>query len=184
MIRFPIRIALAAVVATGSLAGFVACGGDDSGPATLSEDGFPFTFEYPGDWEPSDDVSLGQELGGTADETIAVGLDDDNAIILQRFTLSVSIDEGNLDRARKEFDGLIAAIDPEAAGEAGEVGGYLSLEYEGVALSMPPEGESRLIVLFEGDQEYFLNCQSTPENREEVESACDRALETIEPIEG
>ncbi len=72
-------------------------------------------------------------------------------------------------------------LDPEAIGaETGEIAGYPSLDYESIALTTPAEGESRFIVLFEGDQEYLINCQSTPENREEVESACERALETLE----
>ena len=41
------------------------------------------------------------------------------------------------------------------------------------------DGESRFTVLFDGDQEYLINCQSTPEHRDEVDEACDEALATL-----
>ena len=34
-------------------------------------------------------------------------------------------------------------------------------------------------MLFEGDQEYLINCQSTPEGRPEIDAACDLMLETL-----
>lgn len=52
-----------------------------------------------------------------------------------------------------------------------------------MALSVPEEGESRLVALFEGDQEYLLNCQSTPDEREQVDEACEQMLETRSPTE-
>ena len=42
------------------------------------------------------------------------------------------------------------------------------------------EGKSRLTILFDRDQEYYVNCQFTPEMQAEVEEACGLALETLE----
>jgi len=183
-----LKNALRALGAFACLGVVSACGGgkdSETETATFSGSGFPFTFEYPGDWELTDDVTVDQSVGGAPDETIALGLDNDNAIVLQRFTLSLEVDEANLDRAKAEFDSLVQELDPEAIGaETGEIASYPSLDYESIALTTPAEGESRFIVLFEGDQEYLINCQSTPENREEVESACERALETLESTGG
>jgi hypothetical protein len=171
-------VAGAAILAVVGLAG---CGGDDDEPSTFESDTFPFTFEYPDDFEITEDVGVSQELGGAIDETVAIAMGDDNALILQRATLNLEIDEANLGLAKEEFDGLVQQIDPGAAAEEGETGGFPSLTYDSVTLTTPEEGESRITILFEGDQEYVINCQSTPDARDEIEEACDLALETLAP---
>ena len=155
----------------------IGCG--DSGPQDFDQDGFPFTFEYPEDLEVSTDVSFDSDLGAAADDTVAVGIDDSNGIVVQRFTLQVAIDEGNLDRAQAEFDRLIGDVDPDASSETGETAGLPSLTYGAIQVPNPPDGESRITVFFDGDQEYLINCQSTPEEREAINAACDQALETL-----
>jgi hypothetical protein len=169
------------ITACATAAGVVGCGGDDaSEPATFGRDTFPFTFEYPEGFELVDDVSASQVVGGGADESVAIAIDDDNALIIQRYTLNTEVDQGNLGRAKQEFDGLIQQIDADAApAEEGELAGFPSLTYDAVTLTTPEDGESRLIVLFEGDQEYMINCQSTPDGRDEIEEACDLAVDTL-----
>jgi hypothetical protein len=176
---------LVAIAATMATIGIAGCGGDDddSGPSTFESDTFPFTFEYPDGFEVTEDVSISQELGGAVDETVGIAMDDDNGLFLQRVTLNLEIDESNLNLARAEFDRLIQQVDPGAAAEEGETAGFPSLSYDSVAVPTPPEGESRLILLFEGDQEYVINCQSTPDGRDEIEEACDLAVETLAPTE-
>lgn len=177
--------ALAHLAAVPLLALLIAgCGGDEGGTTTFSNDAFPLTFEYPSDWNESDDVSIDQELGNAADETIAVGLDDDNAIVLQKFTLSREVTEENLSLAADEFEGLIQSIDPNAEAEETEVAGYPALEIDSVALTTPEDGESRFTILFDGIDEYLINCQSTPDEREAVDAACDAAIESLEPADG
>jgi hypothetical protein len=172
-------VAIAAILAAVGLAG---CGGDDDEPATFESGAFPFTFQYPGGFEVTDDVSVARQLGGAADETVGIATDDDNALILQRFTLNRAVDKGNLDVAKRELDGLVKQFDPRAAlAKTGELAGFPSLTYEAVRLTTPEDGESRLIVLFQGDQEYLINCQSTPDGRDEVEEACDLAVKTLAP---
>jgi hypothetical protein len=172
-----------ALVATLAVVGLAGCGGDDddSEPSTFESDTFSFTFEYPDGFEITEDVDVSQELGGAIDETVAIAMDDDNALILQRATLNLEIDESNLGLAKEEFDGLVQQVDPGAAGEEGELAGFPSLTYDAVTLTTPEEGESRITILFEGDQEYVINCQSTPDARDEIEEACDLALETLAP---
>jgi hypothetical protein len=168
-----------AVLALGAGA-LVGCGGSDDETATFDEEGFPFTFEFPGDFERADDISFDQSLGGAADEDVAFGLDDDNAILIQRITLNQPVDETNLQVAKQEIDGLLADLSP-AGGEAGETAGFPSLEYPSVPLDDPAQGESRLLFLFDGDQEFVLNCQSTPDERDQVEEACEQMRETLAP---
>lgn len=156
------------------------CGGDDSSAdATFDDPAYPFTFSYPGDWESSDDVTLDKQLGGSGLDQRAVMLDSTNGIILERFELNIAIDEKNLDLAKKELDGLITQLDPNATGVTGETGGYPSITYDSVPVA---DGtESKLVALFDGDQEYMLNCQSTEEHRDDVAAGCQQALDTLQP---
>lgn len=165
-----------------------ACGSSSSSSSSSSEDvstfeqdGYPFTFDYPSDFEVTNDVSFDSELGsGTADST-AIGLDESNAILLQRATLNLAVDSDNINQAKAEFDGLLNQVDPGASGETGETAGYPSLSYDAVSVPKPEGGESRITVLFDGDQEYVVNCQSTPDQRDAIDAACDQAFATLAP---
>ena len=175
--------ALAAALAALVLA-LAGCGGDDDGAngdsvATFDVEGFPVHFQYPGGFTLSEDVSFDQSLGGNADDSAAVGLDDDSGIIVQRFTLRIAVDQKNLDLVQEEIDGLIAQVDPGAASQPTTIAGLPALTADALAVSSIEGGESRLTFVFDGDQEYLLNCQSTPETRSEIADACDQALSTL-----
>lgn len=130
---------------------------------TFERDTFPFTFEYPDGFEFIDDVSGSYTLGGgSPDESVAMAMDEDNVLLISRFTLEGELNQGNLGLAKRWLDGQIQQLDPDAAGEEGEIAGYPSLTYDAVTLTTPEELESRFIMLFEGNEEYVINCQSTP----------------------
>jgi hypothetical protein len=40
--------------------------------------------------------------------------------------------------------------------------------------------ESRLVLVFRGTTEYFLNCQHSPGNEVEIGAGCDQIMETFE----
>lgn len=171
--------ALLAILGTLVLLG---CGGDSgSDTATFERDAYPFTFDYPGDWEASDDISIAQELGGSALDQTAVLINDSNGIIVEHFQIPITVDDGNIDIAKRELDGLISQVDPSSSGQTGETGGFPSVAYDAVSVPDPPDAESRLVALFDGDQEYLLNCQSTPEHRDEIDQGCDQAIESLQP---
>ena len=64
------------------------------------------------------------------------------------------------------------------------VGGLPGVAYDATSISEPPGGQSRLVYLFEGTTEYFINCQSTPENRGAAVEACDGVLATLKSTHG
>ena len=151
--------------------GLIACGGDegdDGGDGTFDREGFAFTFDYPEGVEETDEVTIDQALGAQPDETAAVSLDDENALLLQTFTLNVAIDESNLKLAKQEIDGLVGQADPGAASERTKVAGLPALTLDEVEIPSIEEGKSRLTVIFDGDQEYYVNCQYTPERAAEI----------------
>lgn len=159
--------------------GFAGCGGESDGK--FDEDAFPFTFEYPDGWEEIDDPEANTSLGSEAVASHAVGLDDANLIAVQNYSLNLAIDEGNIDQAKKEFDGLIQQLTPEAEATIGDVNGYPSLEYEGIPAGQKDGYKSNFTAFFIGDQEYLVNCQYDEENRDEVLAACDQTFDTLEP---
>jgi hypothetical protein len=158
--------------------GAVACGAEED--SLFDAKGFGITFEYPEGFEESDDVSIAQQRGSQADDSRAVGLDEDNGIIVQRYSLQQSINEDNLELAKAEFDALVAQLSPDAGrGRVTEVAGLPAINYEDIPVESVDDGQSRLVVVFDGRTEYLLNCQSTPKERSKIEDACDLAVETL-----
>lgn len=106
--------------------------------------------------------------------------DDQDAIIVESFTLQVAVDESNLRLAKREIDGLLAQASPDAGTTTEtEVAGFPALTASDVPVPGVEGGESDITIIFDGDQEYFINCQSTPDHRDEVADACEQALETL-----
>lgn len=176
---WPVAGALVLLVGAALVVAVVVSGG--GGDGTFDDEAYPFTFEYPGDWEESDDVTLDQELGSSGLDRRAVALDDTNGIIIERFELNIEVDEDNIDLAKDELDGLLTGIDSDADGQVGETAGFPSVTYENVSVPVPEGAESKIVALFDGDQEYMLNCQSTEDHRDEVDEGCQQALDTLEP---
>ena len=173
------RAAVLAVAAGLSL-GLAACGNESD--QVFDRDGFPFTFEYPEGFEETDDVEIAQPVGAQAVENAAVGLDDHDLIALQRFTLQLEVSESNLDAVSREVDALLRQVDPQAKpAEPGELAGFPTLSVDGVTISSVEGALSDITFLFEGNQEYVINCQSTPDHREEITEACGLAVETLTP---
>jgi hypothetical protein len=171
-----VRAVVLALVAGAAL---LACG-EEEGDRVFDEEGFPFTFSYPDGFEETGEVTVDQSLGSEADDSIAIGVGENDGIIVQRYELQIAVDESNLDQAQAEFDSLIGQVDPKAGSRTTEIAGLPALEFDAVDVPSIEGAESRFTVLFQGDQEYLINCQSTPEHRETVESACDEALDTLE----
>jgi hypothetical protein len=106
-------------------------------------------------------------------------VDDDNLIVLQRFTLKVAIDQSNLDLIREQLTRLLDQVDPGTSLEPSKVAGLPALTGELQHVPSVEGGQSKLTFFFDGDQEYLINCQSTPSHRDEVTHACDLALTSL-----
>lgn len=175
-------LALVAVLVAG-------CGGDDSGDGgdeggeavgseTFERDGFDLTFEYPSDFDERDDIEFSRSAGSGAAETAGVGIDEANVIAVQRFDLENEVTQENLDRVQREADALFSQLaGQEVEGKEARVAGLPALEYT-IELEDPEDAETRAVAIFDGNVEYLLNCQSTPESRGRIDTACDLALET------
>ena len=157
--------------------GLASCGNESDG--VFDVEGFPFTFEYPDEFEETEDVNFDTNLGASADQAAAVAIGENDLIALQRFTLNLAIDRSNLNLAKRELGALIQRLDPSASLSVVEIDGLPALTTGNLDVSTVEDGESRITALFDGDQEYVVNCQSTPDHRDEIAEACDLALETL-----
>lgn len=172
------RLAALSLVLIAATAG---CGGGEGdGTETFDRDGFGFTFEYPSSFDESADVSFASGAGDvTAEEDVAIALDESNGIILSRYELNIEVTAQNAGEVKGELDGVMSQLaGRELSGERVEVGGFPGYEYA-FDLDEPPDGRSRFLILFDGRTEYAINCQSTPAQRAEVDAACQQALDTL-----
>lgn len=177
------------VVLIGAVAaaiGFAGCGGSGESSDTTSgrfeQHGFEITFRYPQSLKDADDFSLGTTAGASDTARAGVGIDRDNMILVTRYELRLPVTKSNVAAVRGEVDGVIKGLaGREVAGRKVSFGGLPGYEYR-VPLPAPKDGLSRLFVLFDGQVEYFFNCQSTPESRAQINGACDQALGTLERL--
>lgn len=170
------RVALALVAC--AIAIGAGCGSDE--PKTFDEDGFAITFEYPGDFERTTEVTTAERVGD-AEESVALAMSEDNAIFVQRYGLNRTVTPELAGAVKTELDMVLSRLaGTEVSGRRIDVGGALAFRYEIERLQEPENGRSTIVAVFDGDKEYFINCQSVPDGREELEQACDEAIETLE----
>jgi hypothetical protein len=155
------------------------CGSDE--PKTFDEDGFAITFEYPGNFERTTDVRTNRGAG-QAEASVALATSEDNAIFVQRYGLNRTVTPQLADAVKMELDRVLSRLaGTEVSGEPIDVpGAPAAFRYEIDQLQEPEDGRSTIVAVFDGDTEYFINCQSVPDGREELNEACDMAIDTLE----
>jgi hypothetical protein len=160
------------------LLGGSACGsGNDK---TFEANGFGITFKYGPPFHPTRDIAFAQSAGAKPVARAGLAVDRVNAIIVSRYDLRVKITKETLAKYRREVDAVIAQLAGKpVSGQAVEYRGLPGYDYT-ISIQNPPNGQSRLVVLFDGATEYLFNCQSTPAKRDRLEAACRKALDTLE----
>jgi len=174
----PLVLVAALVVALAGCGG----GGDEARPdtKTFRDDSFGITFQYPDDFERGEVTDVAQAAGGEPVARIAVRIDEDNALLISKYILATAVTEANIEDSLSEIDGLVRRLSGQAArGRIVDVGGLPSVRYDDVNLTEPANGKSRLVFVFDRNNEYLVNCQSTPSERAKVDRACDQALDTL-----
>lgn len=158
-----------------------ATSGTTSGERTFSNAAYPFTFQYPEALRITEITSVAATAGGGASDRVAIALNEDNAIFLARSEAEdIDVTSANIRQAVSEVDQVVSElISAPARGRADDIGGYPSVVYDEVNVAAPPNGQSRMVFLFDGKRQYFINCQSTPDRRAELNQACELALSTL-----
>jgi len=177
------RRALVILLGIAALAlGASACGGG-SGGGRYEETGFDITFKIPGGFHVAHDIRISKSAGasGPADRA-AIGIDQDNLIVVSRYNLHATITATNLSKVKGEVDNVITSLaGKKVSGHEVTYGNLPGYDYV-ISVSDPPKGESRLAVLFDGATEYLVNCQSTPAQRDKIEQGCRTVLDSIKHV--
>ena len=153
--------------------------------ATYNDNGV--TFEYPGDWDEFPAEASATSTGSNELWSATVGPDRTNLVNVTAYQLNVEVTEENLDTIEAELDQVISGVVSQAGGEiidgptAGEVAGLPAYTYtwENVEVDGEPK-DSEAYFLFDGETEYFFNCQFSDATADEVRSGCDQILATFE----
>jgi hypothetical protein len=148
--------------------------------AQFQRQGFDITFRYPASLREAGDLIFGSTAGSADSARAGIGINKANVILVSRYDLRRPVTAANVGEVNAEVDGVIAGLaGRHVPGRRVDFGGLPGYAYR-VRLGSPSGGVSRLYVLFDGQVEYFFNCQSTPETRIELDGACDEALRTLQ----
>jgi hypothetical protein len=97
------------------------------------------------------------------------------------------VTDANIAEIEEELDTVIQGVVSQAGGEVASgptqttVAGFPAYEYEWSGVQVNGEAkDSRAIFLFNGDLEYFMNCQYSAETEEDVLAGCQMILDTFE----
>ncbi len=149
------------------------------GNARFDRPDYAVRFDYPRHLQMRTDVGYDETAGASPDALVALMLDDDNAIMVERRELRYAVTDANLNRVRLESDQVVSQLAGTVVhGTEVEVAGLPGLEYM-ISLASPPPIRSRYVSMFDGATEYTLNCQSTERHRPEMDAACRTALATL-----
>ena len=154
------------------------------GPAVYDDNGV--TFEYPGGWDEFPAKASATSTGSSELWSATVGPDKTNLVNVTAYQLNIAVTEENLDTIEAELDGVIKDVVDQAGGEITsgpdqeEVAGFPAYTYtwEDVEVDGEPK-DSSAYFLFNGEIEYFFNCQFSADTQEEVQGGCDQILESF-----
>jgi len=181
MKRMPFLLAL--VLALGACAGG---GGAEEEAAPRTFEGHGVTFDYPAEWERIDDTTTSASAGNQIWNE-SYGLDATNLVAVSLYTIGAKITPKNINGFEGEITAAIKGVVEQAGGSLeGEpaaltVDGLPTLDYRATAITTVDDAtvDSRIVLMFDGADEYFLNCQYSEQERRAVEDACDLVLDTF-----
>ena len=146
-----------------------------------------YTFEYPEELEPSEVEFLEKSPGEIEQNALFAGEYDLVALILYELTPSVEPDE--VDRYADVYDRSYRQLVSRTKGtissgpEEIEIDGIPGLRYLGTTgLQGGGKAETKTTVLFDGDVQYYFECQWTPKQAEAIQHACDVVLDTFDAL--
>lgn len=151
---------------------------------TMSDHGV--TFSYPDSWETITG-SKTTASAGSASWSESVGVSPVDLVLVSEYPLNVSVDPANLDPIEAEATSTMGSLFQQGGGTMvsgptrSTMGGFPSLEYTGTVTS--PEGTavtSRVILAFNGTAEYFVNCQYSDSQQEEITAGCDQVVQSFQ----
>lgn len=162
-------------------AGLLAVGcGSGGGDKTFEGEGYSFT--YPGKWHPVEGGGAA-EFGDRVSSVTLAPSEGASGLTLNVYRLRGSVTESNIETIAPEVASVTAEIFHQAGGRttAGprRVSGAGLPGFSAEGMAVTPKGvhvQSLVTLLFDGKTEYFVNCQFTPDQAEEMRKGCDQVL--------
>jgi hypothetical protein len=162
-------------------------GGEETAVNTYSENSV--TFDYPEEWQEFSADAAASSMGSNELWDTTVGPDDTNLVNITAYQLNIEVTDENIADIEQELDGVIQQVVDQAGGAIASgptqstLAGFPAYEYEWTDVQVDGEAkDSRAIFLFDGDVEYFLNCQYSAETEEDVLAGCQLILDTFESM--
>ena len=157
---------------------------DQESVATYEENGV--SFEYPGDWDEFPAEASSTSTGSNELWSATVGPDKTNLVNVTTYQLNIEVTEENLESIEAELDEVITDVVDRAGGEitsgpdADEVAGFPAYTYtwDDVEVEGEPKDSSAFFI-FNGDLEYFFNCQFSSQAQDEVMTGCAQILDSF-----
>ncbi len=147
-----------------------------------------YSFEHPASVEPGPGEFL-EETEGELDRTLLFAGDYDVVAVIV-YSLPVEITEANFEEYKDaydaEYDKLVKSADgtTETGPEDVEIDGLPGIQYTGTTATPDgPRAQTRTTIFFDGDRQYYVECQWTQGGEQKIGSACDAVLESFD-VEG
>lgn len=177
------------------------CGGEDTAEPQATESAAPteaqpgntlvkgdgYTFEYPEKLEPSEVEFLENSPGEIEQNALFAGDFDLVAVILYELEPSVEPDE--VEEYTKAYDSSYRELVRNTKGTIAsgpaeiELDGIPGLRYTGTTgLKGGGTAETKTTILFDGDVQYYFECQWTPKHARTIKQACDVVLDTFDDL--
>ncbi len=164
------------------VAGATGCGG--SGDQSFSADGYPFSFSFPSAWTLTRAAGT-DDSGGAALRTVTVALKQPyDQVSISQYRLKKKLPTG-ANGYQPEVDRVVKRLTREAGGKAGDAkevmyGDLRGYQYVVSYSSGGQKLQNQLTFLFQGENEFLIGCQSSPDKRNELSDGCKQILESLD----
>lgn len=184
---------IGAVVVALAIGGVVLAVALFAGAGSYEDNGV--AFEYPKDWVETSEKTVGAQVGDELWSTGAGPIPEDgnteeltaDVVLVTAYRLTQEVNEENVATIEPELRGVLdQLVEQSGTSWPGElsrrtVDGSPAFVAEGVEAVGPQQQpvESRVVFVFDGTTQYFINCQYEPPLRSEILAGCDQVLDTF-----
>lgn len=163
--------------------GLLAISGCSSSTKTMNQHGV--SYSYPASWNEIKDLKTSAQAGRQNWQQ-AVGANTTNLAILSQYTLTASVLPQNLASAKAQVANTVKSLATQSHGSVtSPVKSATTAGFPGftAAVSIKPKSgpalQSTVWLFFDGNVEYFLNCQSESGQQSEVLAGCETIRSTF-----
>jgi hypothetical protein len=159
------------------------CGAAD-GDSSFGNDDYPFSFDYPSSWTLTRGTSSPNRERATPMHGVVVALKAPlNQATVTQYWLKKPIPQGE-HAFQPEVDRVVNRLATEAGGKRSEAkkvnyGGADGYQYTISYKAGGQQLENRLTFLFKDEDEFQIACQSSADQREEMNNGCETILESL-----